>query len=190
MSAQTDGLPARTIYCHSFDPAETDKLLSAVGDLAERLRIEYPVVPPVDAERLPKTPHDEVTSYLRSLLPGSQTADRPAPEILENKLILVRLSPSDPFVSEAKEHSPVIGWGYAIPRRVAVVWHDNPSLIWHETLHLLGAKDCYNRFGMNKCPEPRCLMRWFPMSQLGDGQLYLCGKNVRRIAAPPPPEEG
>ncbi len=45
----------------------------------------------------------------------------------------------------------------------------------------MNAKDCYNKFGINKCPVPQCIMRRAP-SRLNCGEnLALCSKNVKRI---------
>ena len=179
----------RTVSCWAADPARVADLVRAVGALNGELGRAFPDVPPLRGEVLEDVTESVLLDGLRSLLPGSRTAEEPAPASLAGRRLLVFLPEEHPFVAEARSHSPNVHWGIAAPRRFAVVWHVNPLLWWHETLHLFGAKDCYNRFGANKCPEPRCVMRAFPMTDQGDGRLRLCGKNLRRIATPPPPGE-
>ena len=69
----------------------------------------------------------------------------------------------------------------AIPCLFAIAWEPNEYLLWHETLHLMNAKDCYNKFGINKCPDPRCIMRRAPSRINCGDRLTLCSKNVKRI---------
>lgn len=125
----------------------------------------------------------------RSLLPGSSTEDRPPPPVLAGRKVLASLAAEHPFVGEVRRLSPGLDHGMAVPRRFAAVWHPNRLLWWHEALHLLGARDCYDRLGRNRCAEPRCVMRAFAMTETGDGRLRLCGKDCRRVSSPPPPED-
>lgn len=190
MSGPVGAGAARTVPCWAADPVRQADLAAAVDELAERLVREYPAVTPIRAEVASDVAEDVLVDFLRSSLPGSRPSDRSNRGGLADRRTLAWLPPDHPFVAEAKRHTPSVEWGLAVPRRFAVVWHPNRLLWWHETLHLFGAKDCYNKFGVNKCPEPRCLMRCFSMREQDDGGLRLCGKNVRRIAAPPPPGEG
>ena len=85
------------------------------------------------------------------------------------------------------EAEPKALWG-AKCGRLAVVYKLSTCAIWHESLHLLGATDCYNKENLDAKPEPtckhkQCIMQYEPTRGTVDGRLPLCNKNVELIFA-------
>lgn len=168
-------------YC-SLVPEYSEALTKAMAELGRQLRAYYPAIGPIGAIPLPPELVDEVPAHLLRNLPGTVTPDEQQHPSLHCMKLLALCGADHPFVEVARRHNPRAHWGIAVPRRFAVAWVDNPYLWWHEALHLFNAKDCYNRFGINKCPERRCIMQASPLAETCGGRLHLCSKNARRIA--------
>ena len=158
----------------------TDKLLvSYFNRLTEQLVDFYPELKPPTFKRLDESIVHRVPSYLVSLIPGS--IPREEFSDLAKKRLFVLCEPDDWFVEPFQLENELAHWGVAIPRRIAIAWEPREFLIWHETLHLLNAKDCYNKFGINKCTNGLCLMRRSPTRDRCGNRLMICSKNVKRI---------
>jgi hypothetical protein len=159
-----------------FDP----RLESALTELSEQLESTSPSIPSFTVRRWDRDARDELMERLTDLLRIRSSGE---PVIgLTNSRLFVLCDERHPFVAAAREENPRAHWGIAFPRRYAVAWVGNKYLWWHEALHLFNAKDCYNKFGINKCREPYCVMQASPTQHSCGGRLYLCSKNVRRIA--------
>lgn len=70
---------------------------------------------------------------------------------------------------------------------VAIIYHFEPALIWHEMFHLLGAKDCYNVGADERveddrtCGNESCVMQYAPnIATVGDPP-FLCSGNINEI---------
>lgn len=124
-----------------------------------------------------------ILAHLEQCLPG-RSSETPSVDFDSKRIFVLCLS-DHPFVELAREENRLAAWGIAVPMRISVAWVENPFLWWHEALHLFNAKDCYNKFGINKCKEPRCVMQASPTTESCGGRLYLCSKNQRRIATEP-----
>ena len=116
-------------------------------------------------------------------MPGVVTEDSEQHPVLHEMKLLLLVPEDHSFVKTAREDNPRAHWGIGVPCRFSVAWVDNRFLWWHEALHLFNAKDCYNKFGINKCPELRCVMQASPTHESCGGRLHLCSKNIRRIFA-------
>ena len=71
------------------------------------------------------------------------------------------------IAQQARSTNPLAQWGGKLGR-LALVWQpDNRHLIWHETLHLLGAEDCYDdETTEGTCEkEPQCIMQYAPTEE-------------------------
>ena len=84
------------------------------------------------------------------------------------------------------ENNPLAEWGGS-NGAIAIVYHFEPSLIWHEMFHLLGAKDCYNvgsdgRVELDQtCGHENCVMQYAPsITAVGDPP-FLCSGNIEEI---------
>ncbi len=112
-------------------------------------------------------------------MPGQRNEDRF--EEYRGKRIFVLCERQQDFAVAYREQNQLAHWGVAIPEQVAIAWHGCKYLLWHEILHLMNAKDCYNKFGFNKCHEPHCIMRLAPSPNDCGGRLVMCTKNQKRI---------
>jgi hypothetical protein len=77
---------------------------------------------------------------------------------------------------------PNADWG-ANRGFLSMVWLRNvKQLVWHETLHLLGAEDCYDLTSPASRPkcllEPRCLMQREPLRENCGDEPVLCRTNI------------
>ena len=113
------------------------------------------------------------------MLPGN--VDDGSFSNFQSKTIFIFCDGDEDFSQAYQAHNELAHWGVAIPCTLAIAWEPNKYLIWHEILHLLNAKDCYNKFGINKCPNSHCIMRRAPSSMNCGSRLTLCSKNVKRI---------
>lgn len=172
----------RTIHCCSLPKGCLERLLSAVDELNAQLSQYYPEVPGIAGEPLAAELTSSVDSHLLRNMPGDATDDEDQHPDLQGKRLLILLPEEHPFVGIARQDNPQAVWGIAVPGRFSVAWVDNKYLWWHEALHLLNAKDCYNKFGIHKCREARCIMQAAPTHGSCGGRLHLCSKNLRRIA--------
>ncbi len=162
-------------------PGYDDILVESLCELATELRRYYLAIPAIDVAPL-NAADDVVLSHMKRNLPGSFRTDSDISEELSSKRLFVLCPAGHPFVETARQENPLAHWGIAVPMCFSAAWVDNPYLWWHEALHLFNAKDCYNKFGINKCRDSRCIMQVSPTETTCGGRLYLCSKNQRRIA--------
>lgn len=152
--------------------------------LAEQLETHYPSIPRFNTLPLEAT-YDSVFDHLRRNMPGVNTDPEDQDKELLGKRLFVLCPDDHPFVVDARAENPLAHWGIAVPMCFSVAWVDNHFLWWHEALHLFNAKDCYNKFGINKCPENRCVMQASPTRYSCGGRLHLCTKNQKRLSIDP-----
>jgi len=153
--------------------------MSAFSEFQRQLAQQYPSLPVPEFEELPDNLIDELSDYLISMLPGN--VEDESFEHYRSRRPFVFCNGNEKFAQAYREQNELAHWGVAIPCKLAIAWVPRKYLVWHETLHLLNAKDCYNKFGINKCPNPRCIMRRAPMRETCGNQLTLCSKNLKRI---------
>ena len=174
----------RTIYCRSLVPSRLDELTDVLRSLASQLEVHYPTIPRFDVEPIEEM-EDRVIGHLhRSMSEPYADPDEHDASLL-GKRIFVLCSEDHPFVRAARDENPRAHWGIAVPMTFSVAWVHNHFLWWHEALHLFNAKDCYNKFGINKCPEDRCVMQASPTRESCGGRLHLCSKNQKRLIRDP-----
>jgi len=172
-----DGL-LKIEWCNLSSLAD-DFLRSAFLGFQQQLHEFYPSFTVPKFSPLSDTLLDGLAEYLVSMLPGKSHD-----ELLGNyasKKIFVFCDGDEPFVKAFQDQNELAHWGVAIPCTLAIAWEPRDYLVWHETLHLMNAKDCYNKFGINKCPSPQCIMRRAPSPENCGGRLELCSKNIKRI---------
>ncbi len=153
-----------------------------MAELGNQLADHYSEIPPIAAELMPADLIDEIPAHLSRNMPGVVTDDCDQHPALSGMRLLILVSEDHPFVDTARADNPRAHWGLGVPCKFSVAWVDNKYLWWHEALHLFNAKDCYNKFGINKCPEQRCVMQASPTHRSCGGRLHLCSKNVHRLS--------
>lgn len=101
---------------------------------------------------------------------------------------LVICCPSDHLLAaRAKSANEVAHWGLSWPGMLALVYHFHNGLpqrqiVLHETLHVLGANDCYNPDRLESvCPLHGCIMQYAPAAGNVRPWPYLCESNLERI---------
>jgi hypothetical protein len=171
-----------TIYWANFSAITKNELQNTFADFQRNLAQQYPQIASPPFASLPAKLVHELPGYLISQLPGTiQDDDEWTP--YSDKLIFVMCSGQEEFVKVHQAQNDLAHWGIAVRCKFSIAWEPNQHLIWHELLHLFNAKDCYNKFGINKCPAKHCLMRRAThQPNYGYGtKLTLCSKNLRRI---------
>ena len=94
--------------------------------------------------------------------------------------------PSHVFARCARKAAPHAEWGVACGCLAIVYGSTDKYVIWHETLHLFGAEDCYNPGNPNghpnpNCGQPNCIMQYAPTVANVGNWPFLCGENVSRV---------
>ncbi len=161
-------------------------LLAMFEELEQQLRSNFPELLPLHFSALDPSLFAELPSYLMSQLPGSRTKNSYAESSavfteFDSKRLFVFCKGNEDMTLAYRESNPLASWGVAIACKLAIAWVPNPYLVWHEILHLIDAKDCYNKFGIHKCPASRCIMQLVPSRIHCGERLILCSKNVQRI---------
>lgn len=175
-------LSSRVIHCLSLVDGYETALFDSLVELNTELAANYPTIAPISVQLLNSTLWDEVYPHLKRNMPGVCPDDTDQHPDLSSKRLLILCDEGHPFVNDARNDNPRAHWGIGVPCKFSVAWVDNKYLWWHEALHLFNAKDCYNKFGINKCPEVHCVMQASPTYQSCGGRLHLCSKNVRRLS--------
>jgi len=94
--------------------------------------------------------------------------------------------PSDSLIARvAMREQPSAVWGAAMSPLAAVYSRDNKVAIWHETLHLLTAEDCYMEDNPSQkkpdCNLDGCMMEYAAPESTCESMPFLCDKNVHRL---------
>jgi len=87
-----------------------------------------------------------------------------------------------PFAELTKKALPLAEWGSAWVGMFGLVYQSpiTKPVVWHETLHVLGAEDCYDQSFPAKsptCEHPNCIMQYEPNDRCLKNGLSLCEKN-------------
>ena len=157
-------------------------LHDTIVELGRQLEVHYPSIPAICCKHLDSELAENLSDYLLQCLSGRLVDDKDEPAEYAQKRLMILCAEDHPFVQMAQEDNPRAHWGIAVPRQFSVAWVNNKYLWWHEALHLFNAKDCYNRFGINKCQQPHCVMQASPTVHSCGGRLHLCSKNIRRLS--------
>gem|GEM_PF-5442972 len=168
-----------TIEWCNFSSFSDDYLIDALDQMRHQLQFNYPQLPVPKFSALPNNLVDQLPEYFIAMIPGNANED--SFQQHQAKYIFVLCDEHEAFVQAYQEQNELAHWGVAIPCSFAIAWEPNKYLLWHEALHLMNAKDCYNKFGINKCREPKCIMRRAPSRANCGDQLTLCSKNLKRI---------
>lgn len=93
----------------------------------------------------------------------------------------VSCSAEHPIACAARGAYPLARWGLCTAGVLAVTYHPgNRFILWHETMHLLGASDHYdNRTLATTCGEPGCLMQYAPSDETVTEETCLCPETLR-----------
>lgn len=167
----------RIIDCCSLVPGCSKALLDATRELRHQLAARYPQVPEIVPQTLDcRSSYRGVHAYLERQLQHC-FADEHDESPLADKRLVVLCYAASPLVRLARLANPRAHWGIAVPRRFAIAWVDCKHLRWHEALHLYDARDCYNRFGIHRCPEAKCVMQASPTEVNCGSQLHLFEKH-------------
>lgn len=189
-----------TIYWHCLKPVASEKdekfISSALGQLAKHLRKE-PIELAISIKRLLDEPElaRTVTEILDRLSDQSYTFPNCAFEITEilpigetptpTPKLFVYCSPSNPVAVAAQREKPVAKWGGTCVPLAALYKYNNKNGVFHETLHLLGAKDCYEEKDPSQkkpdCNLDSCIMEYNPPLNISENWPFLCDKNVNLL---------
>lgn len=81
----------------------------------------------------------------------------------------------------ARNKNGLAEWGATLGLLALVYSLDNPYVVWHEAMHLLGAEDCYDDAGRHTCPRGNCLMQYEPCKQTVKDWPFLCDANIQLV---------
>jgi hypothetical protein len=109
--------------------------------------------------------------------------DRAESVLLPNLVVICE--PSDPLVAKVQVTNPGALWG-ASNGALAIIYHHEPTVIWHEMFHLLGADDCYegesaDESVLPKCGHRNCIMQYAPSIAVVGDPPFICDSNVQLI---------
>jgi len=96
--------------------------------------------------------------------------------------------PSHPAVRSARSRLSHAHRGLSIAGKLALTYApENRHILWHETLHLLGAQDHYDAVTLRTtCTLPSCLMQYAPDEQTVGSRPMICDATaaiIRRACA-------
>jgi hypothetical protein len=99
--------------------------------------------------------------------------------------LLVVCQPWNPVRSKILVEYPYAKWG-ASAGMIAVIYHHEPTLIWHEMFHLLGAEECYDvqspdESAIPTCGHRNCIMQYAPSLDVVGDPPFICDWNVKLI---------
>ena len=163
----------------NFSSEPDEALFETLQQIRFQLPIRYPQLPKFDLVPLSRDLVHGLKDYMVSQLPGKDPWMDWEP--YTSRLIFVFCEPKDPLVHVFQQENPLAHWGVAIPAQFSIAWHYDRFLIWHELMHLFNAKDCYNKFGINKCSSGNCLMRRDPSRLHWQSEWVICSKNQKRM---------
>ncbi len=100
--------------------------------------------------------------------------------------LVVLCRPDTTLARKVREAKPKALWGACIGNTLAIVYHHEATVVWHELLHLFGAEDCYDEEAPNEsdvptCGNAQCLMQFAPsLERVGDPP-FICEANIQLI---------
>jgi len=187
-----------TIYWHCLKPVASEKdekfISSALGQLAKHLRKE-PIELAISIKRLLDEPKlaRKVTEILDKLSDQSYTFTNCASEITgvlpigeaSTARLFIYCSPSNYVAVAAHREEPVAKWGGTCWPLASLYEYNNKNGVFHETLHLLGAEDCYEKKDPSQkkpdCNLDSCIMEYSPPVNISENWPFLCDKNVNLL---------
>jgi hypothetical protein len=172
------------VYYYPLDLAEPEQgRLHASLKRLERLL----AVPPCSISRLPRSAEKGVLAELQKTDLGIRDISGNVAETMFDEIgtlttLVVRCSTDHPLAQTCLDADPDACWGLK-NGGLAVVYDDREVALWHEVLHLLGAKDCYDLPADPgpTCEHPRCIMQYAPQVGEVQGKLQICPENAERI---------
>jgi len=187
-------------YPYPLDLAEPEqgRLRASLKRLERRLA-EPPVERHCSIARLPRSAEKGVLAALQERdldIRASKVAGAMSHEIgtlttteANTRLIprlVVRCSRGNPLAKTCLTAYPDACWGLTSCKMLAVVYDDRKVALWHEVLHLLGAKDCYDLPDRGPtCSHRRrhlpCIMQYEPIEGEVGGKLQICPENIELI---------
>jgi hypothetical protein len=167
------------IHWHNFSRTPNEFLEASFAEFTWQMGLCFPDIHRIEFTRLLLDHHPNLSDYLVAHLPGRVICQEFGE--LDSMRLFIFCDWTESFAEMYREENELAHWGVAIPGRLAIAWEPNKYLLWHEALHLLNAKDCYNKFGINKCPVDTCIMRRAPSKSSCGPDLVLCTNNRRRI---------
>lgn len=98
--------------------------------------------------------------------------------------LVVLCPPGSALYAIALQNNPLALWGINSDGLAAIYNLDNKYIVWHETLHILGAKDCYDLVKDNRgpnCELGNCIMQYEATEENVGPWPFLCKKNVSLV---------
>lgn len=172
----------------SLDLGREDEqgFINAVEELPQLL-LREPVGIELTITRLQVDLRDEVHMVLsrkdRSIIDRSSDLS----ELFTDQLgyysrLIIGCLPFHELAQAAQEECPSAVWGCATGCLALTYRPGIRQIIWHEALHLLGAKDCYDLPDQGPtCGQDNCIMQYEPTDQTVGDWPWLCDENIGRI---------
>lgn len=175
-----------------LNPLDEEDFVEAMKNFPSRLR-QSPAEIDIPVERLPSGFQYDVLEILDEAEPicvrNSDVLDYFVKRLGYCANLIVGCQDNHPIALALKKANPDAQWGAAFvdgnfrgPLAFAYC-PGNRHLIWHESLHLLGANDCYcvpNHRGPT-CEQPNCIMQFEPNAARVGSWPWLCKSNIDRI---------
>ena len=163
-------------------PDQEQYCATALSELTVILKVRYPELPEVGIMRIP-TMDEAPISRVSHIADIAGYRDNQASDWNHANKIFGFCKGVEDFVCAAQRKNEMAVWGATWANEVALSWiPDNKFLIWHEFMHLLFAKDCYDDGdGCQPCSEQYCLMQYAPTAQSCHDGFFLCPQADLRI---------
>jgi len=150
------------LYYHSLSPTATDFLATTMQSLHSLLTTHALNI------RLLPLPENLASILLPPLESGHYPGTLNLLQQLTPRIPLTLLCPHDhPAAKAARKSLPRAHRGISCSGLLSLTYPPpppNPFILWHETLHLLGAQDHYDPITLQPtCPHKNCLMHYAPV---------------------------
>lgn len=184
-----------TIYYATFDapPRLASRLLDRMKRLPDTLS-ESEIGLRIRVAPLPKDLSGPIRAALRA-----ESVQEAASDVLDALIdnmglgrpgypgVLIGLESNHSLVQRCLQSNPGALWGATLGRLAVVYGCYHEAVFCHETLHLLGATDCYDtdeptRDRRPTCGVSSCIMQYDSVAGYAVGKRLLCDQNLKRIS--------
>jgi hypothetical protein len=147
----------------------------------ERLFVRHRLA--ISLSKVPSGKVAEIEDYLTAGSLDLLVAELPTILDDPNAGLSVHCLPESAAARVGRGRLPTARWGYSTRGVLSLTYGaDNPFILWHETLHLLGASDHYDtRTLATTCDTPTCLMQYAPGEETVREENCLCARTLATL---------
>jgi hypothetical protein len=157
--------------------ADADFLQATVSELVDRLNQSIPELR-ISVDSFASDTYPSVVDHLNLGMAIQAVQQLGARWNRTAHGLIVNCEPDHALAKDCRRRLPHAHWGISFSGVLSVVYApQNPSAVWHEALHLLGAQDHYDLKTLAAtCELPTCIMRYAPEEGSTPSKEFLCGR--------------